>query len=207
MKGIIPSIALSNSSDRQTDAPSDAALVAQARAGDQEAFRRLVERHEGLVAATVVNMLGPGPDAEDVGQEVFIRFYRALHQYRGDAQVGTYLTRIAINLSLNAIKRRKRRRLRFLSRDEAATLREPSVEERGRSEARLDGAVLHRALQDLTPPFRSVVVLRLVDGYSTKETADILNIPVGTVLSRLARAQRKLRALLAPCFEDEDRGF
>ncbi|RMH54101.1 MAG: sigma-70 family RNA polymerase sigma factor, partial [Bacteroidetes bacterium] len=94
-----------------TASPSDETLVARARQGDEQAFRNLVERYESTVAATVIGMLGAGPEAEDVGQETFIRFYRALHQFRGEAAVGTYLTRIAINLSLNALKRRRRRRL------------------------------------------------------------------------------------------------
>ncbi|ARA94688.1 hypothetical protein AWN76_017035 [Rhodothermaceae bacterium RA] len=185
----------------------DEALVALARQGDERAFRGLVERYESTVAATVIGMLGPGPEADDVGQETFIRFYRALHQFRGESSVGTYLTRIAINLSLNALKRRKRWRLRFLSRDEQVPfLREPAVDGRRPIEDGIDGAVIQQALHTLTPPFRSVVVLRLIEGYSTRETAEILGIPIGTVLSRLARAQRTLRGVLAPCFKDTGRG-
>ena len=78
---------------------SEDKLLERARQGDERAFRQLVERYEGLVAATVIGMLGPGPDAEDVGQETFIRFNRALKSFRGDSSVGTYLTRIAINQS------------------------------------------------------------------------------------------------------------
>ncbi len=190
-----------------TASPSDETLVARARQGDEQAFRNLVERYESTVAATVIGMLGAGPEAEDVGQETFIRFYRALHQFRGEAAVGTYLTRIAINLSLNALKRRRRRRLYLFSRDEPMhPVREPAVDERRPLEDGIDGAVLQHALHTLSPPFRSVVVLRLVEGYSTRETAEILGIPTGTVLSRLARAQRKLRAVLAPWFRDEGRG-
>lgn len=202
MSGVQTATVLANPIESQ----SDEDLVAQARQGDEAAFRGLVERYESTVAATVIGMLGNGPEADDVGQETFIRFYRALHQFRGDASVGTYLTRIAINLSLNAIKRRKRRRLRFLSRDEDTIyLPEPSVDGRRPVEDRVDGALIQDALHTLTPPFRSVVVLRLVEGYSTRETAEILDIPIGTVLSRLARAQRKLRGVLAPYFKDEGR--
>jgi len=92
---------------------SDDALIERARDGQAWAFRRLVERYEGRVAATVVGMLGPGGEADDVGQETFIRFYEALDQYRGEAQLGTYLTRIAINQSLKALQRRKRWTDRF----------------------------------------------------------------------------------------------
>ena len=74
-------------------------LAAAARDGDMDAFRMLVEKLEPRVAATVIGMLGPGPDAEDVGQETFVRFYRALNSFRGDSSVVTYVTRIAINLA------------------------------------------------------------------------------------------------------------
>ena len=184
--------------------PSNGELISAARAGDQGAFRRLVERYQGVVAATVIGMLGPGGDADDVGQEVSVRFYRALDRFRGDAAFKTYLTRIAINLSLNEIKRRQRFTSRFWSRDrepDEAPLPEPAVDGIGDTE-RLDvtGAV-HRAIAQLQPEHRSVVVLRMIEGYSTRETAEILKIPQGTVMSRLARASHSLGAALGPLLE------
>ncbi len=72
-------------------------LLRRAREGDDRAFRELVHRYEDRVAATIIGMLGPGPDAEDVGQETFIRLYRSLDGFRGDSSLATYVTRIAIN--------------------------------------------------------------------------------------------------------------
>ena len=109
---------------------TDRALIDQARAGDEAALRVLIERYEPQVAATVVGMLGPGDEADDVGQETFVRFYQSLDKFRGDAALGTYLTRIAINLSLNALERRKRQRWRFWSRDDEQAPPEPSVDGR-----------------------------------------------------------------------------
>src|SRR5688500_9116274 len=107
----------------------DPVLIAAAKAGDQHAFRLLVERYEGLVAGTVVGMLGPGDDASDVGQETFIRLYRSLDRYRGEGALGHYLRRIAVNLSLNAIKRRRRLSMRLISRDRApAAVPEPHTD-------------------------------------------------------------------------------
>src|SRR5436309_13416759 len=100
------------------ESATDAELIANARAGDDRAFAVLVERYERAVAATVVGMLGPGDDADDVGQETFIRFHRALGSFRGDSSLKTYLVHIAMNLSLNALKRRRRSLLRFVSRDD-----------------------------------------------------------------------------------------
>ncbi len=172
----------------------DARLVEAAREGDEEAFRSLVTRYEPRVAATVYGMLGQCPEAEDVGQETFIRFYRALDSFRGDSSVGTYITRIAVNLSLNELKRRKRRNLLFRSSRDGEM---PDIPDdrtgRGGIEER---EAIERALGRLSAEHRAVVVLRLVEGCSTGETAELLGIPVGTVLSRLSRAQRRLRKIL-----------
>lgn len=96
---------------------TDEELIAAARQGDARAFQVLVEPYESRVAAVVVSMLGPGPDADDVGQETFIRFYTSIDRFRGDASLGTYVTRIAINQSLKALKRRRKWHERFFSLD------------------------------------------------------------------------------------------
>ena len=180
---------------------TDHELLQRARTGDKPAFEQLVKRFEYQVAATVIGMLGQGQEAEDVGQEVFVRFYKALNRFREDSRLGTYLTRIAINLSLNELKRRKRRQLLFKTPDEYVNgaLVDP---EDAISKGERKGLV-RMAIQKLAPEFRAVIVLRLIEGYSTEETAEILNIPLGTVLSRLSRAQKKLRNLLAPYILEE----
>lgn len=179
-------------------APRDEELLEQARKGDQRAFRLLVERYEGKVAATVIGMLGRGPEADDVGQEVFVRFYRSMDKFRGDSSLGTYLTRIAINQSLKAVRRRQSWSRRFLDWELA-----PSPEAVSDDPAdRIDRSELvDRGLSQLTPEHRAVTVLRLMEGYSTKETAGILDIPEGTVMSRLSRALRKLEDVLRPELE------
>ncbi len=173
-------------------------LISQARKGNHQAFKEIVKKHEARVAATVIGMLGYCQEAEDIGQETFIRFYQSLDKFRGESSVGTYLTRIAINLSLNEIRRRQHRRKFFFSNaaDKMENLPDPNSP-KNHEEAK---QIVHRGLQQLDPKFRTVLVLRLIDGYSTEETAQILNLPLGTVLSRLARAQMKLREILKPSF-------
>ena len=172
---------------------SDEALIDRSRAGDERAFRDLVERYEPRVAATVIGMLGPGDEAEDVGQETFIRLYRALDRFRGDSSLGTYVTRIAINLSLTALKKRKRRISRFVSQDETERDRpEASWDPRGELERKDDIRRVREAVARLASNHRAVVVLRMIDGYSTREAAEILGGPVGPVMSRLARAMERL---------------
>lgn len=199
---------------RAQEAASDEALLRSVREGDRDAFRHIVARYESVVAGTVNGMLGPGAEADDVGQETFIRFYQSIDKFRGDASVRTFITRIAINLSLNALKRRKRRRLLFFGapdsgkRSTQGSEALPSPPDPDQTESadpspylRLASLeqerIVHQALEELRPDHRAVVVLRLVDGRSTKETAELLDLPIGTVLSRLARAVAHLKNILA----------
>ncbi len=165
-----------------------------ARQGDTRAFSQIVSRYSGRVAATVKGMLGETPEAEDVGQNVFISFFCSIGQFRGDSSLGTFLTRIAINHSLNEIRRKKR----WISRSSPFTAddleRQPDPGES--PEAHQRKRMIRRAIQSLPAKFRSVIVLRLIQEHSTEETAAILGLPLGTVQSRLARAQKKLRDLL-----------
>lgn len=174
---------------------TDLELIKNIRSGDDDAFRELVKRYEPRVAATVIGMLGDCPEAEDVGQETFIRFYNSINKFRGDSSVGTFLTRIAINLSLNELKKRQRKNTFFRRQNETdlniAASSNPDI-------ANDDKEIIQKAMQKLQPKFKSVLVLRLIDGYSTSETAEILKLPTGTVLSRLARGQKKMKELLIP---------
>ncbi len=173
---------------------SDEELLAESRKGNAASFAELVRRYEPRIAATVHGLLGNCDEADDIGQETFIRFYQALKEFRGESSIGTYLTRIAINLSLNELKRRERKRLLFPRLTSENESKEPAIDQNFDHFEEVE--MVHRALNSLKPKFRAVVVLRLMEGYSTEETAEILNIPTGTVLSRLMRAQKKLREQL-----------
>jgi RNA polymerase sigma-70 factor, ECF subfamily len=181
------------------DETSDVELIARARTGDDRAFGVLVERYQGAVAATVIGMLGRGDDADDVGQETFIRFHRALDRFRGESSLKTYLVHIAMNLSLNALKRRRRSLLRFVSQNEhEVDAPEPRLGPDGDVDADELQVVVQHAVARLNEKHRAVVVLRLFQDCSTRETAEILGVPEGTVLSRLSRAMKDLEAQLEP---------
>jgi len=176
------------------DPAEESGLVARLRDGDEAAFRELIRRYEGQVAATVTGILGRGPDVDDIGQETFIQFFRSLPRFRGESTIRTYLTRIAINLSLNELRRRRKfDRFQTVEPDEGEADVLPAPDRPGAEDARFD---VRRGLEKLEPKFRAVIVLRLVEGFSTRETAKILGLPQGTVLSRLARGQDRLKALL-----------
>jgi len=175
-------------------------LVDTARRGDEQAFREIVRRLEGRVAATVIGMLGPGPEADDVGQETFVRLYRALPKFRGDSTLASYVTRIASNLCRNEWQRRKRRSDIFVrdESDQADNVPGPA----GDADSLPERDLFRRALLQLAAEYREVIVLRLMDGFSTREAAGILDVPEGTVTSRLARGQMKLRAILEPMLKE-----
>jgi RNA polymerase sigma-70 factor (ECF subfamily) len=175
---------------------SNVDLIEQSKKGDHFAFRQLVERNQQRVRTTVIGMLGEGGETEDVAQEVFIRLYKSLNDFRGEAKLETYLTRIAINLSLNELKSRQKRKARFFlfQKDESAIQIEDLSVNPSQFETK---ELIQKALQLLEPDFRSVVILRMIEGYSVKETADILELPQGTIASRLARAQKKLYDILS----------
>ena len=141
-------------------------------------------------------MLGEGAVAEDIAQEVFIRLHKALPKFRGDAQLSTYIHRIAVNLSLTELKKQQRRRkwqLPFSKETNAQTQQISEEDQQARTDLK---DLIDMALKQLDAEFRVVVVLRLVQGYSLNETAQLLNIPTGTVASRLARGQKKLQQIL-----------
>ena len=179
------------------------ALVERAREGDRQAFRELVDLYQHQITRTVVSMLGPSAEVDDVVQEVFLRCYETLHRFRGDASFSTYLKKIAMNKSLDVLRRRKRFFGRFLSKDdETRSLPEPASDGPADYEIAERNELVHAAIETLPPKQRAVVVFRMIEGYSTEETAELLNIAYGTVLSRLSRAMDKLKVALAPHYRD-----
>jgi RNA polymerase sigma-70 factor (ECF subfamily) len=173
----------------------ETALVRASLDGDKRAFGEIVTRYQRMVARTVKGMIGDSIYAEDVGQEVFISLYNSLSEFRGEAKLSTYIQRIAVNMTLNEIKRRKRFITLFTQKGNNE-MYEYEVADSDTEERREASEIVSKALLRMDPRFRIVVVMRMLQGYSTKETSEILELPIGTVLSRLARAQEQLRNIL-----------
>lgn len=163
--------------------------------GDRLAFGEIVNRYRKMVARTVKGMLGDTVFAEDIGQEVFVKLYHSLSEFRGDAKLATYIQKIAVNLTLNEIKRRKRFSSLFIQKGND-DIYEFDVADEGHEEKRDAKEIVNKALMSLDPKFRIIVTMRMLQGYSTKETAEILDLPLGTVLSRLSRAQEQIREII-----------
>ena len=170
-------------------------LVRASIGGDKLAFDEIVTRYQGMVARTVKGMIGDSVFSEDIGQEVFIKLFYSLSEFRVEAKLSTYIQKIAVNLTLNEIKRRKRFFSMF-SQKGNSEMHEFEVVDYDTEEKKDAAEIVGKALKSLDPKFRVIVMMRMLHGYSTKETAEILDLPLGTVLSRLSRAQEQLKDIL-----------
>jgi RNA polymerase sigma-70 factor (ECF subfamily) len=174
------------------------ALVRAAAAGDTSAFRRLVEMHMRAIYAVGFRILGNHDDADDVAQETFVRAWSSLGRYDERYAFYTWLRTIATRLALNVRAKQQRRRTEG---GETFAIAAETVADPGADPA--DGAVaaewsdrLRAALAQLPEEQRSVLILRGQEEMSYAEIAAALDVPVGTVMSRLARARERLRVLL-----------
>jgi len=169
---------------------TDGELVARVLSGDQRAFSQIVDRYKDNIASVVMGMTGDVNMTTDIAQQTFIRTFRFLDKYEGRSSLKTYITRIAINLSLNALKGKQRDTERFVDLDKTTMLLPAEVVDQEERQ------IVHRALNRLDEKHRSVVSLRMIEGYSTKETAEVLEISEGTVMSRLSRGMDKMKHIL-----------
>ncbi len=181
----------------------DAAAVAKARAGDADAFGALVERHSRSIFRLAYRMTGNEHDAEDVVQDTFLRAHRRLARFQERANFGTWLYRIAVNCSLDLMRRRRRAAERSDSLDGesaggaplvAANLRLPDGE-LWNSELR---RIVASAMEALSPLERSAFILRHYEGMSIDEIGRALGLRNNATKHSIFRAVRKMRAQLRP---------
>ncbi|MFA5161502.1 MAG: sigma-70 family RNA polymerase sigma factor [Elusimicrobiales bacterium] len=179
---------------------TDAVLVAAFRDGDAEAFEALYRRHEAGLYSFVLAMVKDEAAASDIFQETFIRVFRNIDKYSEEGKFKGWLYRTASNLAMDHFRRASRLGS-FLpdGEDEEAPQREPSA--RGEEPEILldrlsDGEAVAKALDALPPEQKEVVLMREYSGMSFKEIAQATGAPLGTVLARMSRAVRKMRAAL-----------
>src|SRR5205814_3205644 len=199
------------------DSPDDNSLVRNARRGDAQAFRALVERYQRRVYQLALGMVKDADEAMDITQETFVRVHRYLPSFKGESSFFTWTYRIATNLCLDAARKRGRsERVEMDERDAEieARMDPPSAALAGPQRAALNAelkAKIDEALRELSENHRAILLLREVEGLSYEELAQTLGIRKGTVMSRLFHArlkmQRKLREYLgedARLPEDEE---
>jgi len=195
-------------------AVADARLVALCRAGDPEAFGRLVALHEGMVLNLSARLLGDIEEARDVAQEVFLQIYRSLHRFEGRSSLKTWIYRIVVNHCHNRQRWWRRRHraqsvaLDDLSPGDEARASLKATGEEGpfeRYERRETEESVSRALSRLSFEHRTVLLLREVESLSCEQIAETLGLPTGTVKSRLSRARDALRVDLLRLQEERGR--
>jgi RNA polymerase sigma-70 factor (ECF subfamily) len=168
-------------------------LVARCQAGDVEAFAELYALHSARIFSLAARMAGSPETGEDLLQEIFLQAYRKIGGFKGDAAVGTWLYRLALNHCLDFVRSRQSKMEKATSSIDGDD-RAPALTARRESPAeRID---LERAMQQLPPGCREVFVLHDVEGYEHKEIAAMLGIAEGTSKSQVFKARMKLRALL-----------
>jgi RNA polymerase sigma-70 factor (ECF subfamily) len=180
---------------------SDRELVDRARAGEAAAFGQLVRRHQARIHRLAAHLLRSRSEAEDVTQETFIRAYRALGRFDGRSEPYTWLYRIAVNLSLNALRSRRARRVSTDTDDprfEAMALQARSADDPPADAAhRQLYEALARGIDSLSETLRTTLVLVCIDGRSHEEAAAILGAPEGTIAWRVHEARKKLRRYIS----------
>lgn len=181
---------------------SDEQLVQQFLAGDEKAFEDIVIRYEQKVYQMAYRLCGNADDAGDLAQEAFLKVYRYLSQWRGQAAFSTWLYRIVTNTFLDEMRKRKRRPAVVVSldsniaTDEGEIVREFPSSEAGPEEEYLRRElqqVVLQALASLAEDYRIVLTLRDIQGHTYEEIAEITELNLGTVKSRISRARTALR--------------
>lgn len=191
---------------------TDLQLVEQTLAGDQRAFELLVIKYQRRIQRLIARLVRDSDLVEDIAQETFIRAYRALHQFRGDAQFYTWLYRIAVNTAKKMLSDMKRNP----TVSEAAFSNREEDDENSRSAVELISSetpetvmaaqeiaqAVNDALAALPEDLRTAVTLREIEGLSYEEIAQAMDCPIGTVRSRIFRAREAISQRVKPMLEN-----
>ena len=191
---------------------SDAWLVERTVAGDKKAFELLVIKYQRRIQRLIGRMVRDVDLVEDIAQETFIRAYRALAQFRGDAQFYTWLYRIAVNTAKKFLMDLKRNPTvsenSFKSDDDDETspieneLTSPDTPDAELASKEI-AQIINAALEALPEELRQAITLREIEGFSYEEIADAMNCPIGTVRSRIFRAREAISQKVKPLLENQ----
>ena len=195
-----------------TAADSDLMLVERTVAGDQRAYGLLVVKYQRRIERLIGRMVRDSDLVEDIAQETFIRAYRALHQFRGDAQFYTWLYRIAVNTAKKALVDMRRNpvisenAMRSGGEDDETSFIDNELTSEETPEtilaAKEIAETVNAAMASLPEDLRQAVTLREIEGMSYEEIAEVMHCPIGTVRSRIFRAREAISAKVKPLLEN-----
>ena len=182
----------SKQSTASTGTTPESHLVARCQAGDVEAFETLYKQHAGRIYSLASRMAGSLDEGEDLLQEIFLQAYRKLGTFKGDASVGTWLYRLALNHCLDFVRSRRAKMERVTEALDA----DGSIEPAAASDTPVARIDMQRAIERLPEGCREVFVLHDIEGFDHKEVAGMLGIAEGTSKSQVFKARMKLRSYL-----------
>jgi len=191
---------------------SDEKLVARCLKGDKDAYESLVRKYQQRIFNIIYRITGSDDEVEDIAQEVFLKIFKSLETFREASSFFTWIYRMTVNACFNRIRKR----------NPALSLDDPDLvgfverkklgeEEEGQNPEYLMetgelSSAIRRAIDSLPPDYKAVIILRDIEGLSYQEIAEVLERPVGTVMSRLYRARKELKERLAPYLGINSRG-
>jgi RNA polymerase sigma-70 factor (ECF subfamily) len=174
----------------------DLELIRRSQAGDTEAFGELVTKYRAKILAMLYGMVRDENDAWDLAQEGFLQAWRSIHRFEGRSSFYTWLYRLTVNLAIESLRRKGRRE--EVELDDAIPCFLPSPRANyQRNEIRQH---INAALAQLSPEHRAVIVLKEIEDLQYQEIAEILNLSIGTVMSRLFYGRKKLQSMLRPIY-------
>ena len=172
-------------------------LVERHRYGDDTAFGEIFERYQPMVYNVALRLSGDPSEAEDLGQEIFLRVHRHLGKFAGRSSLKTWIYRVAINTCRSRLGRRRWWGLSIEREDgRPPDIPDPRRGPESRAVARDEARRVARALREVPSPYREAVVLRDLEGLTYEEIAEVLRVRIGTVRSRIARGRSRLKEVL-----------
>lgn len=185
---------------------SDEQLIARFQLGDVQAYDILVHRYKDQLLNFVFRFVGNRTDAEDIIQETFLRVYRNKHMYKEIAKFSTWVYTIAGNLAKTELRRRKRHKIfsvsNFVNEEKDFDIPDRDHSPEKKVDSSIQESIIQKAIEKLPIKFKEVIVLRDIQGFAYEEISQILNIPLGTVKSRVNRGRLKLQEDLKFLFEN-----
>jgi RNA polymerase sigma-70 factor (ECF subfamily) len=186
--------------------PTDEELIARFQEGDTYAFDQLVRRYKDPLLNFIFRFIGDLNESEDIVQDTFYRVYKNKHYYKEVAKFSTWIYTIAGNLAKTELRKRKRRKIFSINKETQSEkefeLPDPERDPEEEVSSTITEKHIYKAIRNLPPKFRQVIILRDVQGFSYEEISSIINVPLGTVKSRVNRARLRLQEDLSFLLDD-----
>lgn len=191
---------------RHDNETSDEELISRFQNGDNYAFDLLVKRYKNPLLNFIYRFIGDQTDAEDILQETFLRLYKNKHYYKEVAKFSTWIYTIAGNLAKTELRKRRRRKFFSISQysgdDKDFEIPDHTSNPEKETNTQITDHIIQAAIDKLSPKFKQVIILRDIQGFAYEEISEMLEVPLGTVKSRVNRARLKLQEDLRPLMKE-----